>query len=80
MDFRDRLREWERRTDQHSDLLRIDEVMRRTGLPRSSVYALIKTEEFPRQIRISPMRSAWDSLEVDAWIQSKLALRERAVA
>lgn len=54
-------------------ILRLPAVMAKTGLSRSSIYALIQSGEFPKQIRLSRQTVGWDSASVDAWIQDKIS-------
>lgn len=53
-------------------MLRLDEVMAMTGLSRSSLYAMIKRAEFPKQVQIGPRAVRWDSRAVDGWLAEKL--------
>ena len=53
-------------------LLKIDEVMRRTSLSRTHLYALIKRGEFPAQRKMGYKCSRWVESEIDAWV-GKLA-------
>lgn len=46
-------------------LLRINDVMSRTGLPRSSVYEKIKNKEITPPVAIGPRKVAWPSYEID---------------
>jgi prophage regulatory protein len=46
-------------------LIKLSEVIERTGLCRSHVYTL---ERFPRPIKVGKRASAWISSEVDLWI------------
>lgn len=48
-------------------LLRLPEVLRRVGLKKSALYALIATEDFPAPKKIGTA-SRWREAEVDAWI------------
>lgn len=50
-------------------LLRLPDVMSRTGLSRSAVYAL---EGFPKPVKLSGRAVAWVRSEVDAWIQETI--------
>lgn len=60
-------------TYEHTYLIRLSEVMRRTGLSRSQTYSLIQQGKFPKQISLTGARSsAWVSNEVDAWIHSRI--------
>lgn len=54
-------------------LLRITEVMARTGLGRSSIYALAAEGRFPRPIRVDGVRAAvWPSDALDLWVAAQL--------
>ena len=52
-------------------LIRLPEVMRRTGFGRSSLYAYIKRGQFPAPVRLGERSVAWKSSDVDAWIESR---------
>ncbi len=53
-------------------LLRLPEVLRRTGFGRSHIYNLIHQEEFPKQIQISSGAVAWLESEFEAWMNKKI--------
>jgi prophage regulatory protein len=57
-------------------LLRIRQVVERTGLSRSLVYSEMKRGAFPRNLKIGPRAAAWPEAEVDAWVRDRLAARE----
>ncbi|MEQ9546418.1 MAG: AlpA family transcriptional regulator [Marinobacter sp.] len=61
-------------------ILRLSEVRARTGLPRSTIYALQSKGEFPHSIKLSNHGSAvgWLESEIDDWIQSRIADRNSA--
>lgn len=52
-------------------LLRLPEVIHRVGLSRTTIYSLIATGEFPRQIVIGPRAVAWSQQELEDWMTSK---------
>lgn len=54
-------------------LLRLPQVLERTALKRSQLYRLIKSGNFPKQIKLSERCCAWDAGSVDAWIESRKA-------
>ena len=54
-------------------LLRLPAVLRCTGLSRSTLYQMIKTKEFPHQVRLGVRVVAWDSAQVQEWIADKIA-------
>ncbi|WP_425973108.1 helix-turn-helix transcriptional regulator [Aeromonas caviae] len=56
-------------------LIKIGEVIRRTGVSRARVYQLVKTGAFPRQVTLGPRSVAWAAHEIDDWIQGRLAAR-----
>ena len=53
-------------------LLKLPEVSRLTGVPRSSVYWRVSKGEFPRPLKIGERSSAWNSDEIEAWIRAKV--------
>ncbi len=60
---------------QWQGILRLPEVMRLTGLSRSSVYRLESLSQFPARVKLSESASGWRAEEVQQWI----ANRPRAV-
>lgn len=48
-------------------LLKIAEVMHRTSLSRSTIYALIEKGKFPQQRKLGHKCSRWVESEIDAW-------------
>jgi prophage regulatory protein len=54
-------------------LIRLPEVMRRTGLGRTSVYHLMSKGEFPRSLSLSPRMCSWVASEIDQWIRERIA-------
>ena len=57
-------------------LLRLPEVMAKTGLKRSQVYREMKSGKFPKSCKIGPASTAWLESEIDDWIVAKLSTRE----
>ncbi|OXI91052.1 transcriptional regulator [Burkholderia sp. AU31652] len=52
--------------------LRIHEVIYKTGLTRSSVYAGCG---FPPPVKIGPKAAAWVESEVEEWMAARMAAR-----
>lgn len=52
-------------------LLRIPEVMRLTGLARSTVWLFVKDNKLPKPIKLSPRVTVWKKSELDAWIENQ---------
>ena len=58
-------------------ILKLKEVLNRTGLGKTSLYALIKNADFPKQIPLGSRAVGWLENEVDAWILEKIESRSR---
>lgn len=56
-------------------LIRLREVMTKTGLSRSYVYALSQKGQFPKPVKLSERSSAWIESEVQAWIDERIQAR-----
>lgn len=66
---------------QSIELLRLPEVLRRTGLKRSHLYHLISQEQFESPVRLAGSRSvAWRSDRVDAWVRAQIEAGRKAAA
>ena len=53
-------------------ILRLPEVVKRTGLSRSTIYLKIDQGHFPRQIKLSERAMGWPSSVIDDWIQDRI--------
>ena len=56
-------------------VLRLPEVMEKTGIRRSSIYAWMKDGRFPKQIKMGLRASGWIEQEVDEWIERRASGR-----
>ena len=56
-------------------LIRIKDVMDRTGLARSTVYKYISLGQFPQPIKLGTRAVAWVEREVEAWICESIERR-----
>ena len=67
----------------HSQVKRIlkqPEVSLVSGLSRSSIYRLEALGQFPSRVKLSESASGWHSEEVQAWIDSRPRVTQRAAA
>ncbi|SPY77116.1 helix-turn-helix transcriptional regulator [Providencia rustigianii] len=55
------------------NLIRLPEVMRRTGYGKAWIYHLIGTGQFPKSVKIGTRSIAFVESEVDEWIANKIA-------
>ena len=62
-------------------LLRLSDVMARTGLSRTVVYALIKRRAFPSPLKVAGTNCArWPDSAIQQWIESQMEGHARPVA
>lgn len=61
---------------QSMQILRLPEVSRLTGLPRSTIYLYIKNNQFPKQIKLGARSVGWVSGEIERWLHARATLRE----
>ncbi|GGA56602.1 hypothetical protein GCM10011385_07630 [Nitratireductor aestuarii] len=59
-------------------LIRLPEVMARTGLGRTFIYRLVAKGLFPKPIKLGARASAWLENEIDGWIIARAAERNSA--
>jgi prophage regulatory protein len=52
-------------------LMRLPEVAQLTGLPRSTIYAMVAKGLFPKPIKLSERSSAWRSDELDQFVEAR---------
>lgn len=53
--------------DMGDPIIRLSEVLRTTGLSRSTLYDLVRKGTFPAPLRISPRVSGWLTSEIKVW-------------
>ncbi|MBO9377646.1 AlpA family phage regulatory protein [Sphingomonas histidinilytica] len=49
-------------------IIRLPEVLRRTGLKRTTLYRKIRDRSFPTQVRLSLNCVGWYESDVDGWV------------
>lgn len=52
-------------------IIRLPDVEKAVGLKKSAIYKLIKTGDFPAQIKLGKHASGWSESDVQAWIRKK---------
>lgn len=55
------------------ELIRVAEVLRITGLSRSTLYEKMLDGSFPKQIKLGPRSVAWVKSEVQAWAKGRIS-------
>jgi prophage regulatory protein len=52
-------------------LMRLPQVVKHTGLPKSTIYFLAARSRFPKPIKLSERISAWRVDDVEKWIEAR---------
>lgn len=55
-------------------ILKMPEVIKATGLARSTIYKLISENRFPKQIKLTNFSSGWLMSEIEEWIEQRVAI------
>lgn len=58
-----------------ASFIKLKDVKLMTGLSRSSIYAMMKDDKFPHTVLLGVRAVAWVDIEVNEWMQNKLASR-----
>ena len=58
-------------------ILKLKEVLNRTGLGKTTMYMLINIGDFPQQISLGLRAVGWLEREIDNWIQEKIKARDQ---
>jgi prophage regulatory protein len=55
-------------------LLRLSDVMDRTGLRKTAIYGLMQAGSLPRAVKLSPRCVRWSENEITAWVAERKAV------
>lgn len=58
-------------------VLRLPEVITKTGLSRTTLYTMSKAGHFPESISLGGKAMGWIEAEIDHWIEERMAERQR---
>jgi prophage regulatory protein len=56
-------------------MLRLSQVIERTGLGKTSIYALQKSSNFPHSVPLTANSVRWVEAEIEAWLTTQAATR-----
>lgn len=59
-------------TDAPDRILRLNAVLDRTGLSRSTLYRKVQTGTFPKQVRIATRCTGWRESAVNDWMRNPM--------
>jgi len=60
------------------EILKLPTVIQRTGLSRSTIYALIAQGRFPKPINISERSVGWVAAEIEQWLEERMTMSRAA--
>ena len=58
-------------------VLKLKEVLLKTSLGKTTVYALLKKSKFPKPIYLGVRSVGWIESEIDDWILQKICARDQ---
>ena len=61
-----------------AQILRLPEILRLTGLSRSTIYDMMRRGKFPASIQLGERAIGWLASDIDAWIEAR-ARRARGI-
>ena len=61
-------------------ILRLPEVISRTGYKRSNIYQFMNLGDFPKSVQLGPRAVAWLSSEIDQWIDDRVKERDQKLS
>ena len=53
------------------NILRMKQVIKATGLSRTTLWRLERRGDFPKRLRLGPNSTGWLETEVQRWIESR---------
>lgn len=54
-----------------SNFLRIKDVMKKTGIAKSTIWLWVKEDKFPKPIKLSPRVTVWNEEKIELWMKDK---------
>jgi len=58
------------------NLLRVEDVVKKTSIGKSTIWLWVKEKRFPQPIKLSERISVWKESDIDEWIESKIDQRD----
>jgi len=54
------------------NFLGITEVMKKTGIAKSTIWLWVSEDKFPKPIKLSPRITVWEEKKINYWMKEKL--------
>ena len=61
-------------------IIKLKEVLNKTGLGRSTLYNLIGTSQFPKPIPLGLRAVGWLESEIEKWIMERVQSRDQSIS
>lgn len=58
------------------NVIRLPEVRSRTGLSRSTIYAMMASGMFPKPVKLGQRAVGWVENEIGEWLNSRTMIRD----
>lgn len=58
-------------------VIKLKDVLSKTGLGKTTLYALLKQSQFPKPVSLGLRAVGWLESEIEAWIQEKINARDQ---
>lgn len=55
-----------------TNFIRINDVMKKTGLGKSTIWLWVKEGKLPKPIKLSPRITVWKEDSINAWINERI--------
>lgn len=55
-----------------SNFLRITDVMKKTGIAKSTVWLWVSKGKFPKPIKLSPRITVWEEDKINKWMSTMM--------
>jgi len=67
-------------SDRKENLIRLPEVIKRTGISKTTIYELINEKRFPSQVKIGTRAVAFIESEIDEWLVNLINISRNKLA
>ena len=61
-------------------ILRCKDVIKKTGLPRTTIYDMVRDKIFPSPIQLGPRTTGWVEEEIEKWLLEKVRMRDEVAS
>lgn len=52
--------------------IRINELIEKTGIARSTIWLWVSEDKFPKPIKLSPRITVWEEDKIEDWMNKKI--------